>query len=137
VRANDARVDVAQRVVGESERCRLVAAQVVEHAVGVAREVAEHGAAAVAAQVERDRALVAVEGLEELAVARAEEVRTDVAPDVAALAQVLHLDHFSPQIGEVHRAGRAGAVLLDREDPQAGKGKWVVHRRRLYNCPDK
>src|SRR5687768_16581396 len=137
MRAHDARIDVTQRVVGEPEHRRLVAAQVVEHAVGAAREIAEYGAPAVAAQVERDRTLVAIEGLEELAVARAEEVGSDVAPHVAAFAQVLHLDHLGAEDGQVHGAGRAGAVLLDREDAQAREGKRVVHRGRLYNCPDK
>ena len=123
MRAHDARVDLAQRIVGQAERGGLVAAQVVEQPVRAAREVAQHRAPAVAAQVERDRALVAVEGLEELAVARAEEVRADVAPDVAALAQVLDLDHLGAEIGEVDAARRAGAVLLDREDAQAVEGK--------------
>src|SRR5688572_1825719 len=125
--AHDARVHLAQRFVRESERRRLVAAQVIEHAIGAAREIAEHDAAGVVPQVERDRALVAVEGLEELAVARAEKVRSEVAAVVAALAQVLHLDHLGTEIGEVDRAGRAGAVLLDGEDAKSGEWQHRPH----------
>src|SRR5688572_783903 len=112
-------VDVAQRFIRQAKLLRQVAPQVVEHALGGAREVAEHGAALRMLQVERDGALVPVEGLEELAVAPGEEMRTDLAAHVAALAQVLHLDHLGAEVGEVEGARRPGAVLLHREHADA------------------
>ena len=65
--------------------------------------------------------LVAVEAFEEMAVVRAEEMRADVARHVAVLARVLDLDDLGAQIGELHGAVGAGAVLLYRDDAQAGK----------------
>ena len=53
----------------------------------------------------------------------AEEVRADVAADVAAVAVVLDLDDLGAEVGEVRGAERAGAVLLDGEHAQARQGK--------------
>src|SRR3970040_1948957 len=106
--ADDAWIHLLQLGVGEAELRRQVAAQVVELALGAAREVAQHRARLGLRQVERDRALVAVEGLEELAVAGAEEMRPDVAADVAAFAQVLHLDYLGAEVGKGDRPPRAG-----------------------------
>src|SRR5581483_6136539 len=81
--AHDARVDVPERVVGEAETRRLVAAQVRVDDVHRAHEVLEDRAGVRVAQVERDRLLVAIEGLEEeRALALLE--RRDIAADVAA-----------------------------------------------------
>ena len=60
-------------------------------------------------------------GLPPAVIARAEEVRPDLAPDVAAVLVVLDLHHLGAEVGEVGGAEGAGAVLLDREDPQAGE----------------
>jgi hypothetical protein len=81
-------------------------------------------------QIERDALLVAVEAVEELAVvaavAVAKEERPDPARHVAAIGRVLDLDDFGAEIGHLHRAVRPGAVLLDRDDPEAGQnGKHV------------
>ena len=56
---------------------------------------------------------------------RAEEMRPDRAADVAAVRRVLDLDDLGAEVGEQHGAERAGAVLLDGEDAQAGEGKHV------------
>src|SRR5581483_1394484 len=74
-------------------------------------------------EVQRHALLVAVEGLEEVAVAVAEEVRPNRAADVAALGRVLDLDHLGAEVGEQHAAERAGTVLLDRDDAQSRQGK--------------
>ncbi len=102
MRADDARIGVLQRGVGHAEPRRLVAAQVVQHAVGAAHQVAQHRPALLRAQAERDRALVAVERLEEMAVVFAEEIRPDLARDVAALGRVFEFDHLGAHVGELH-----------------------------------
>jgi hypothetical protein len=52
-----------------------------------------------------------------------------MAGHVTAIGRVLDLDDFGAEIGQLHRAVRPGAILLDRDDPQAGEdGK---HERRL------
>ena len=73
-------------------------------------------------EVERERLLVAIEGLEELAVVRPKEIRPDAARHVAAACPMLDLDHLGAHVGEVARAVRPGAVLLDRENAQAFEG---------------
>ncbi len=86
-------------------------------------------------EVERERLLVAIEGLEELAVVRAEEVRPDAARHVAAACPMLDLDHLGAHVGQMARAVRPGAVLLDRENAQAFE-RWshaaVRHLRPSY-----
>ena len=42
--------------------------------------------------------------------------RRHVAADVAARGRVLDLDHVGAEVGELERAPRPGAELLDRED---------------------
>src|SRR5262245_17088676 len=91
-------------------------------------------------EIERQALLVPVEGLEELAVFVAEEMRADVATDVAAVLVVLDLDHLGAEVGEVRGAERPRAVLLDGEHAQAGErqlGGVGVHgrqrpRRQVY-----
>ena len=67
-------------------------------------------------EIERDAALVVAERLEEERVL-ALLVGRHVAAHVAATARILDLDHVGPEVGEMHAAPRAGAVLLDRDDP--------------------
>ena len=73
-------------------------------------------------EIEGQAFFVAVEGLEKLAVGFAKEMRADAAANVAAIFVVLDLDDFCAEVGEVRGAERAGAVLLDGEDAQAGQG---------------
>ena len=114
--ADDPRVDVGQVGVPDAELRRDVAAQVGVDGVGAADQVVEHLAPGVGPDVEQHRRLVLVERLEEQRVAVL-RVRRDVAPDVAARRRVLDLDDLGPELGEVHRPERPGAVLLERDDP--------------------
>ncbi len=82
------------------------------------------------AQVERDALLAAVEGLEEERVLALLE-RRDVAPDVAAGGRVLDLDHLGAEVGELERAPRPRAELLDGEDPDVGERKRADGGRTL------
>src|SRR5262247_2505620 len=85
-------------------------------------------------EIERQALLVPVEGLEELAVFVPEEMRADVATDVAAVLVILDLDHLGAEVGEVRGAERPCAVLLDGEHAQAGErqlGGVGVHGRRV------
>ena len=43
--------------------------------------------------------------------------RRHVAADVASGARILDLDHLGAEVGELQRRPRAGAELLDRDDP--------------------
>src|SRR6185437_14394618 len=72
MRADEARIGVLQRRIGEAEPVRLIAAEIVEKPVGAARQRRQHLAGLRLLQVERQAALVAVEALEEMAVFGAE-----------------------------------------------------------------
>ena len=50
-----------------------------------------------------------------------EKIRTDAAAHVAAVGRVLDLDDLGAEIGELHRAVRARAILLDGDDAHSGK----------------
>jgi hypothetical protein len=73
-----------QRVVGEAELRRLVAAGVVADRICSSDELVEDRLALRRLQVERQRALVEVEGLEEQAVVGTEEIGPSGAAGVAA-----------------------------------------------------
>ena len=121
MRADDPGVDLAELRVGESELLRLVAAQVVEGRIRRAHEPVQNLFCPRVLEVERDALLVAVEGLEEVAVAVGEEMRTDRAADIAALGRVLDLDHLGAEVAQHHAAERPGSVLFDGNDAQAGE----------------
>src|SRR5262245_35940801 len=119
--AHDARVRLLQGRVGQAELRRQVAAQVVEHGVRFGCQRMEHRPPLRMLEIERQALLVPVEGLEELAVRVAEEMRADVTTDVAAVLVVLDLDHLGAEVGEVRGAERPRAVLLDGVHAQAGE----------------
>jgi hypothetical protein len=127
VRAEDARVRRPERGVVEAELLRLVAAQVVHDHVGGAHEAAKGGLALGALEVQRDALLVEVEGLEEVAVVGPEEVRSHAARGVAALFAALDLDDLGAEVGEVHRAERAGAEVLEGEYAEAQERQGGTH----------
>src|SRR5207302_10535566 len=76
-------------------------------------------------QIEGETFFVAVEAVEELAVvalvAAAKKERADAPRHVAAIGRVLDLNDFRAEIGQLHRAVRPRAILLDRNHAQAGK----------------
>src|SRR3546814_10244096 len=77
VQADDRRVEAGQAGVVEAELLRLVAAQVVDHRLGAAGQLAEAGLARGGLQVERHALLVGAPGLEILTVVGAEEMRAE------------------------------------------------------------
>ena len=87
-------------------------------------------------QVEREALLIAVEAVEELAVvalvAVAKEERADAPRHVAAIGRVLDLDDFRAEIGQLHRAVRPRAILLDRNHAQTGKHR--EHHHTLFRA---
>ena len=85
-------------------------------------------------EVERDAALVVAERLEEERVLALLE-RRHVAADVAAAARILDLDHVGAEVGEMHAAPRARAVLLDRDDRDVLERRppHAAARRRRYS----
>src|SRR5579863_9075776 len=98
--ADNLRVDGGQRGVIETKLDRQITAQIVEYGVGGLQQIEKDLFAVGLFEVERDRLLVAVERLEEMAVVLAEEIRTNLAADVAALARVLDFDDLGAEIGE-------------------------------------
>ena len=115
--ADDARVAMAQLLVGEPQPRRTVAAQVAEQRVRHLDEVAEDRAALGRPQVQCEAALAAVERLEEEAVLLL-GVRRHVASHVAADGRILDLDDVRAEVGEVQRRERPGPVLGDRDHAQ-------------------
>ena len=113
--AHDRRVDVCEVGVADAQLLGPVAAQVAEDGVGAAHDVLEDRPGLRVREVERDAALVVAERLEEERVLALLE-RRNVAADVAPAARILDLDHVGAQVGQVHAAPRARAVLLDRDD---------------------
>ena len=111
-----ARVDVGEVGVADAQLLGPVSAQVAEDGVGAAHDVLEDRAGLRMREIERDAALVVAERLEEERVL-ALLVGRHVAAHVAATARILDLDHVGAEVGEMHAAPRAGAVLLDRDDP--------------------
>jgi hypothetical protein len=118
--AHDPRVHVAQLVVRQAELPRLVATQVRVDGVAHADEVVEHGARVGMPEIERDAPLPAVERLEEERVLTFLE-RRHVAADVAGRGRVLELDDVRSEVGELERAPRPRAELLDGEDADVGE----------------
>ncbi len=125
--ADDLRIDRPQRGVSEPELRRHVAAKVAGDRIRRFDERMEDFLALRSREVERQAPLVPIDALKEQAGARAVSVADEERPDrprhVAAVVRVLDLDDLGAEVGEVLRAPGAGAVLLDRQDPHAGKGK--------------
>jgi len=121
--AYDLRIGGGYTGIIEPELGGKIAAQIVENDIAGLDQLEQHLAPFRVFQVERKAALVAVKRFVEMAVARAEKMRPDIAPDVAAVLEVLDLDDFRAEVGKVLGAERARAVLLDRNDAQSGKRK--------------
>ena len=56
-------------------------------------------------------------------------MRPDLAADVAAVPGILDLHHLRSEVGQIERAGRAGAVLLDCEHAKPGQWQWRLKHR--------
>jgi hypothetical protein len=123
--AHDRGIDGRQGRVGEAELFRLVAAGVVGDRIGPGDQPVQDALAARRLEIEGDRALVEVEGLVEEAVVLSEEIGPGGARAVAAAPPVpvgrLELDHLGAELGQHHRAIGPRAILLEAEDPDAGK----------------
>jgi len=107
---------VPELLEGQPEPRRTVAPEVRVDGVGDAHEILENGPRVRMTQVEGERLLVPVEGLEEQRVLALLE-RRHVASHVPAGARILDLDHLRAEVGELQRRPRAGAELLDGDDP--------------------
>ncbi len=62
-----------------------------------------------------------------MAVVLAEEERAHAARGIATLLAILDLDDFGAEVGEVHRAERPGAEVLERQHADAGEGQGRGH----------
>jgi hypothetical protein len=123
MRANDARVRVLERRVGEAELVGLIATQIVEYGVGGGDQPLEGLLTLRGLQVEADAAFVEIEGLEKVRVVFAEEEGTHASCGITTLSAVLDFDDFRSEIGEVHRAEGTCAERFEGQDAQARKRK--------------
>ena len=131
MRADDLRIGRREIGVGQPELRWQIAAQIIEQRIRARRQPVQHLARRRLLQIEGETFFVAVEAVEELAVvalvAVAEKERADAARHVAAIGRVLDLDDFRAEIGQLHRAVRPRAILLDRNHAQAGKHREHHH----------
>ena len=134
--ADDLRIGRREMRVSQPEPFRQIAAQIVEKRVGARRQPVQYPARRRLLQIERDALLVAVEAVKELAVvalvAVAEEKRPDAARHVAAIGRVLDLDDLRAEIGQLHRTVWSHAILLDRDNPEAGEHR--EHHHTLFRA---
>jgi len=93
--------------VGQAEPLHDARPEVLPDDVRLPHEIVEHLAAAVARQIERERLLVTVDRQEVRRLAVGQERRPHDPHRVAAVG-VLDLDDLGAQVGEQHRAVRAG-----------------------------
>jgi hypothetical protein len=119
--AHDTRVHVRQLRIGNSELGRQVAAQIVEHGIAAFDELAKNLLTFRVLQIEPETPFIAIECLVKLTIPRSEKQRPHGSPDVATVIEILDLDHLRSEVGEMLRAERAGAVLLDRDDAHSGQ----------------
>ena len=117
-RVNQPRILSRQRVVCEAEAGHDAGTIVLDYDVRRPRQPFEDGAALAGLQVERDASLAAVDGVEAGAV---EAGRPRHLPRRVAGGR-LDLDHVGAEIGEQHRAERAGHHLRGVEDAQTIEG---------------
>src|SRR5262249_44863073 len=117
--ADDSWIDPLKLCIGDPEPLGLIAAQVIEGGIGSAHQRVQHPRRLRMLQVERQALLVAVEGLEEMAVTIAKEMRAHPTADVAPLGPVLDLDDMRTEVGQYLAAKGAGAILLNGDHGQA------------------
>jgi hypothetical protein len=106
-----------QRVVREPELRENTRAVVVDHDVGVAHEVLDHGTALFGREPHTDRALAAVES-DEVQRLVAREVRAH-RPRVVGMRRILHLEHVRAEVGEHEPGVRPRQEVAELEDPNA------------------
>ena len=111
---HDARVDLGEFVVAQTEALQGVGGEVLGDDVGVLEQVEEDGLALGVFQVEGDRPLVGVEQ-EEVVGVDAGPARPGAAAGVAALG-LLDLDDLGAEVGEDLGRGGAGFELGEVED---------------------
>ena len=114
---DEARIDLAQRLVVEAEPVLHVGPVVLDQHVGAGRQLLQDGDAVGRLEVERDAALVAMQVEEVGTVARAAHHRV-----LVALLRHLDLDHVGAPVGEVARRRRAGAGPRQIDHLEAGQG---------------
>ena len=97
--ANDARIDVPERLVAEAEPVHHPGAEIVDHHVGVAYQVVDHLLALLRLGVDFHRALIAVErGIDRVVEAFLGTLVEEMARQVAG-ARSFDLDHIGAEIG--------------------------------------
>jgi len=125
-RVHQARVELLERGIAEAETIDHARTEVLEQHVGRREQPAKHVLAARVLEIDREAAFVAVEREVEQAVGvGAILVR---GPGRVALARFLDLDHVRSQPCEHLTARRAGLIVRDVDDANAGQG---AHRSGL------
>ena len=119
MRADDARVDFLQRFISQAKLVRLITAQIIQHRIRMAHQLAQNRHAFGVFQIQRKAALVAVEGVMEMAIAWAEMIRPDGTPHITTFGWVFNFDDLSAHIGKQHGTEGPGTILLDRQNGHA------------------
>ena len=110
---HDLGIDVCQLRVRDSKLGREVASEIVEHRIAALDQFAENLLTFWVLQIEAKAPLVAIKRLVEVAVARSEELRSNCAPNVPAVMEILDLDDLGAEIGKMLGAKGACSILLD------------------------
>ena len=119
MRADDAWVEFLQGLISQAKLIWLIAAQIIQNRIRMADQLAQQRHAFRMLQVQRKATLIAVEGVMEMAIARAEIIRADTTPNITAFSWVFDLNDLSAHIGQQHGTERPGAILFNRQDRYA------------------
>ncbi len=128
---DDARVQRADGIVAEAEPFHHPGAEVLQHDIGPADEVAQGGAVGFVLHVDLDRPLVAVDRVEDGAFAADARIgQVEVARQVAR-AGAFDLDHIGAEVGEFQRGIGAGEELAEIQHAQAFQRQGQGHGAKL------
>ena len=131
---DEARVDLIQAVVAQSEAPQGAGTPVVQQDVGLGDHALEGLLAAGVAQVDGHALLVAVQsqvaGADPLAFGAVDEGAVGAAP--LSHAGTLDLDDLGAHVGQDHGAEGAGHDVGDIQHPESVEGKWYSLRLRNH-----
>ena len=113
--ADECRVCVFHVFVGNFQLRRLIATQIIHHAVRALGQAAHDFLSFGLLEIKRQAAFALVQRLKKLAVVFTKQVRSDVARRVALSVRVFDLDDVSTHRREMASAKRPRTIMLDRD----------------------
>ena len=114
--ADEGRVCLFHVLVGDFQLGRLIATQVIHHAVSALGQATHDFLPFGLLEIKRQAAFALVQRLKKLAVIFAKQVRSDVARRVALSVGIFDLNNVSTHRREMAGAERPRAIMLDRDD---------------------